>query len=93
MKNRKKILYFLIALIIVLFLELTFVTTDFLRIKSFEEPIFTYCKSADEEVRIYYGIGYSFEVQGNFRLDDEFYGITQYKFYILGKYIKGGLRD
>lgn len=93
MKKRKKILFFIIALIVALFLDLTFITIDFFRIKGFEEPIFAYCKSENEEVRIYNGIGYSFEVQGKFELDDELYGITRYKFYILDKYIRGGIRE
>lgn len=93
MKKHKKVLFFIIALIVALFLELTFIIIDFFRIKGFEKPIFAYCKSEDEEVRIYNGIGYSFEVQGNFGLDDELYGITQYKFYILRKYIRDGIRD
>ena len=51
MKKRKKILFFIIALIVALFLDLTFITIDFFRIKGFEEPIFARSEEHTSELQ------------------------------------------
>ena len=42
---------------------------------------------------IYNGLGYSFDIKGNFMPEDEFPGVTHADFYLLGRHIKGVIRD
>jgi hypothetical protein len=42
---------------------------------------------------MYYGLGYSFEIKGNFMPEDELPGVTQYKYYIFNNSVLEGIRD
>ena len=41
----------------------------------------------------YKGLGYSFDIEGNFMPEDEFPGVTKARFYLLGKMLKEAIRD
>ncbi|MEG2234575.1 MAG: hypothetical protein RRZ42_08080, partial [Oscillospiraceae bacterium] len=41
----------------------------------------------------YYGLGYSFEIKGNFMPEDELPGVTHYKYYIFNNLVAEGIRD
>jgi hypothetical protein len=41
----------------------------------------------------YQGLGYSFEIKGNFMPEDEFPGVTHYKYYLFVNFIQERLRD
>lgn len=59
---------------------------DFFRVSRFEKPIF--CIPAeiadDGGSGRYVGIGYSFDIEGNFMPEDEFPGVTKYEAKIFG---------
>ncbi len=67
---------------------------DYSKVKNFNKPIFTIPYSYDDGgSSIYYGFGYSFEIEGNFMPEDEFPGVTYYRYFLFGKYIDDGIRD
>ncbi len=68
---------------------------DFFRVKSFEKPFFCVAtESCDDGGSGHYmGLGYSFDIKGNFMPEDELPGVTEYSYDILGFKIKSGLRD
>ena len=85
----------LIAICIILTLWVAIGSVDFFRVKSFEQPVFTVeIETADDGgTGLYYGLGYSFELKGNFMPEDELPGVTHYKYYIFNKLIAEGIRD
>ena len=68
---------------------------DFLRIKSFERPIFVLAGDTfdDGGSGTYYGLGYSFEIKGNFLPGDEVPGVTHYKYRLFGVLVSEGVRE
>ncbi|MCD8088095.1 MAG: hypothetical protein LUE22_05870 [Oscillospiraceae bacterium] len=68
---------------------------DFMRVKSFEKPLFCIVRdSADDGGSGHYvGLGYSFDIEGNFMPEDELKGVTKYDYQILGISVKSDLRD
>lgn len=67
---------------------------DWFRVKSFEKPIFTIPITADDGGSvIYYGLGYSINIKGNFMPEDELSGVTHYEYYIFGILADNGIRD
>lgn len=42
---------------------------------------------------IYKGLGYSFDIKGNYMPEDEFSGVTQAKFYLFERIIRESIRD
>lgn len=84
----------IIACIILLCLLCALAVTDYARVHSFEKPIFCISKTADDGGSgTYYGLFYHFEIQGNFLPEDEFPGVTKYRYYILEREIEQGIRD
>ena len=84
--------------IIIMFLFAAWLTVgivDFVRINSFEKPFFCIAtQSADDGGSgKYIGLGYSFDIKGNFLPDDEFPGITSFTARIFGIEILSGVRD
>ena len=69
--------------------------TDFIRVHSFEKPLFCIgIKVADDGGSGHYvGAGYSFDLEGNFMPEDELPGVTKYSYQIFGILVKTGLRD
>ena len=70
-------------------------SVDFFRVKSFEKPIFTLGVEMTDNrgSGLYYGLGYSFELKGNFMPEDELPGVTHYKYYLFNQLIAQGIRD
>lgn len=67
---------------------------DFFRVKSFDKPLFCLkTEMYDNGSGHYAGLGYSFDIKGNFMPEDELPGVTEYTYYILGFEIKSGIRD
>lgn len=93
---KKKIIK-IVSITIAVFLVLWIIagTVDFLRMKSFERPLFIMStKTADDGGSgMYYGAGYSFEIEGNFMPEDELPGVTNYKYYLFGNLISEGNRN
>ncbi|MEG0912783.1 MAG: hypothetical protein RSD35_07775 [Oscillospiraceae bacterium] len=85
----------LVTLCVLLFLWLALGSVDFFRVKSFEKPVFTLkTETADDGGSgRYYGLGYSFEIKGNFMPEDELPGVTHYKYYIFNNLVAEGIRD
>ena len=61
----------------------------------FEKPIFAMPRitADDGGSGTYSGIGYSFEIKGNFMPEDEFPGVTHGTFSLFGKNLKSVVRD
>jgi hypothetical protein len=68
---------------------------DFSRVHSFEKPIFSIgIETADDGGSGHYiGLGYSFDIEGNFMPEDELPGLTEYSFYLFGFKVTSGIRD
>ena len=68
---------------------------DFCCVHSFEKPVFSIGKelAQDGGSGHYQGLGYSFDIKGNFMPEDEFPGVTKYTYYIFGKEISSEVRD
>lgn len=85
------------TLIIVFALWITIGLVDYLRVSSFERPLFSFLdvenSFEDGGSGTYKGLGYSFDIKGNFMPEDEYPGITSYTYYIFGTPIKTSIRD
>ena len=84
-----------VSVCLLLILWVAIGAVDFSRVKSFEKPVFT-LKTAtvdDGGSGMYFGLGYSFEITGNFMPEDELPGVTRYKYYIFNNFVTEGLRD
>lgn len=90
----KKIRY-KITLLVIILLWLGMGFCDFLALNRFELPVFSVCtKSYDDGGSgTYRGLGYRFEIEGNFMPEDEFPGVTRYDYYIFGIHVKESIRD
>ncbi|NLG32084.1 MAG: hypothetical protein GX550_01015 [Syntrophomonadaceae bacterium] len=62
---------------------------------NFNRPSFTIpIKTVDDGGSgLYAGLGYSFDIKGNFMPEDEFPGVTQAKFHMFGKLVKEAVRE
>ena len=89
---KKKVL---IPLLIAVLLWLAAGTVDVLHVAVFEKPVFSApCETADDGGSGHYqGLGYSFDIEGNFMPEDEFPGVTEYTLHIFGAAVSSGLRD
>lgn len=91
MAKRKRIL--LIFLVLSLWLCIGII--DFVRVHRFERPLFCIgAQTADDGGSgNYIGLGYSFYIEGNFMPEDEFPGVTYWKYYLFGIEAQTGRRD
>ncbi|MCD8117465.1 MAG: hypothetical protein LUE21_10200 [Oscillospiraceae bacterium] len=91
--NIRKKICIVIAAILLLWLIVGIV--DFMRVTSFEKPLFCIVQDgADDGGSGHYsGLGYSFDIEGNFMPEDELQGVTKYDYQIFGISVKSGLRD
>ncbi len=91
MKKKKVI----IALICVLMLWLAVGIVDYCKVHRFERPIFCVCTEPmqDGGSGKYVGLGYSFDIEGNFMPDDEFPGVTKWTYYLFGVEMQTQIRD
>ena len=90
---RKKTWVIIVTAVLVLWLAMGI--TDYFRVRGFELPVFcVLTNSADDGGSgTYIGLGYSFEVKGNFTPDHPIPGMTRYTYKIFGQTVKVGLRD
>ena len=84
-----------ICAIVIIVIWLVIGLFDFLRVKSFDKPLFCIGTEMydDGGSGHYVGLGYSFDIKGNFMPEDELPGVTKYTYYIFGFEIKSGIRD
>lgn len=70
---------------------------DFSRVHSFERPYFCILSPIHAEKDggsgIYVGLGYTFDIEGNFMPEDELPGITKYTARIFNIPVMSGIRD
>ena len=85
------------TLIIVFALWIAIGLVDYFRVLNFERPLFSFLdvknSFSDGGSGTYKGLGYSFDIKGNFMPEDEYPGITSYTYYIFGTPIKTSIRD
>ena len=76
----------------VIFLWLAAGVIDFALVHSYHKPLFSICiePMQDGGSGKYAGLGYSFDIEGNFTPDSADYGVTSYRGYILGKQVIRG---
>lgn len=91
-KGKKTIL---LAAAIILCIWILVGVIDFSRVHSFDRPAFCVwsLKYLDGGSGTYSGLGYSFEIKGNFFPDDEQPGVTEYTAKIFGVPVMAGVRD
>ena len=89
---KKKVL---IPLLIAVLLWMAAGAVDIFRVSSFEKPLCCApCVTADDGGSgRYQGLGYSFDIEGNFMPEDECPGVTEYTLHIFGAEVRFGLRD
>ena len=90
----KKTLYIVLGIIFVIWIMMGLV--DYSKVHSFERPIFSIIIEPGYEdggSGRYVGLGYYFDIKGNFMPEDEFPGVTRYHAKFLGSHLKSGIRD
>ena len=90
---KKKKIFWVIVILVVIWMIVGII--DFSRVHSFEKPIFSLgIKTVyDGGPEHYIGLGYSFDIEGNFMPEDELPGVTEYTFYLFGFKVVSGIRD
>lgn len=90
--KKKKIIITIVSIVV---LWLCVVIIDYSRVHSFEKPIF--CVGAeladDGGLGRYIGLGYSFDIEGNFMPEYEFPGVTKWTFFLFGIEVQSQIRD
>lgn len=91
--KKKKIIFIVIGVIFAIWL--TIGIFDFSRVHNFKKPIFCIATELykDGGSGHYIGLGYSFDIKGNFMPEDELKGVTEYNFYIFGIRIQPAIRN
>lgn len=91
--NKKKIIFIVVEIIFAFWLVIGII--DFSRVHSFEKPFFCIGTKLyrDGGSGHYVGLGYSFDIKGNFLLEGEPKGITEYSYYIFGIRVQSAIRD
>ena len=86
---------FCIVIVCLLALWLIIGITDYVRVCSFEKPVFCIVTDASDDGGSghYAGLGYSFDLKGNFMPEDELPGVTEYSYQIFGLPVRSGVRD
>lgn len=89
----KKVLCIIVIFLFAAWLAVCIV--DFSRINSFEKPLFCIATQTADDGGSgkYVGLGYSFDIKGNFMPEDEFPGVTSFTARIFGIEILSGVRD
>ncbi len=87
----------IIAIICIIVLWITMGLVDYIRVSGFERPIFCLLdvenSYEDGGSGTYEGLGYSFDIMGNFMPEDEYPGVTSYTYYVFGNEVSAGIRD
>lgn len=92
MKKRKRLL----ILLAVLVLWLATTAADlYLVTYEFERPMFCILVNGADDggSGTYVGLGYSFDIEGDFMPEDEFPGVTKYALKFFGLDVRSGIRD
>ncbi len=91
--KKKKSIFIVVGLILSIWLAVGII--DFCRVHSFEQPIFCIGTELyqDGGSGHYVGLGYSFDIKGNFMPEDELKGVTEYNYYIFGIRVQSAIRD
>lgn len=84
-----------IAAGIILALWIAVGVIDFSRVFQFEPPIFCIAsQTADDGGSGHYiGLGYSFDLKGNFMPEDDPKGVTEYRYSLFGIQVRSAVRD
>lgn len=84
-----------IAVICAIILWLAIGIIDLSRVNIFEKPIFCIGTNLADDGGSgrYIGLGYSFDIKGNFMPDDEFPGVTRWTYYLFGFQVATQIRD
>lgn len=94
-KSGKKKFLLVVAIVACLWLLISLI--DFSRVHGFERPIFCILPAEyameDGGLGTYVGLGYSFEIKGNFMPEDELPGVTEYTARVLNIPVMSGIRD
>ena len=90
MKLNKKNVILVVVSIIAVWLIMGIV--DFKLVQSYRRPLFCVCTESmqDGGSGKYIGLGYSFDIEGNFVTEDGHRGVTSYRGYIFGKKVIRG---
>lgn len=91
--NKKKIIFIVVGVVLAIWLVVGII--DFSRVHSFEKPIFCINTEAQKDGGSghYVGLGYSFDIKGNFMPEDELKGVTEYSYYLFGIRVQSAIRD
>ena len=93
----QKVKRVLITVIVLAVIWLGMGVTDFVLLRNFKMPLFCLATEIvqDGGSGTYTGLGYSFDIEGNFVGEDEdmLRGVTSYRGYILGKEVSSGFRE
>ena len=91
MKKKK----FIITVFCVIAVWLIMGIVDFALVHSYHKPLFCICTESmqDGGSGKYVGLGYSFDIEGNFVTEDGYRGVTSYRGYIFGKEVSRGFWD
>ena len=83
------------AFIFILALWVAIGVVDYSRVHRFKKPIFCIGseRMKDGGSGKYVGLGYSFDIKGNFMPEDEFPGVTKWTYYLFGIEIQTQTRD
>ena len=94
-KNTGKKVLTIIAVFFVLWL--TMGAVDYVRVSHFERPVFALLDAEscyeDGGSGPYRGLGYFFDILGNFMPEEEYPGVTQYTYRLFGAELTSGIRD
>lgn len=93
--HKKKIFMAVIAVVCIVVLWLTVGIVDYCRLHRFEKPIFCVGVNLCEDGGSgkYVGLGYSYDIEGNFMPEDEFPGVTKWTYYLFGVEMETQIRD
>lgn len=68
---------------------------DYCRLHRFQKPVFcigtNLCQDGGSGK--YVGLGYSYDIEGNFMPEDEFLGVTKWIYYLFGVEMETQIRD
>ena len=97
MKKTGKKKSIIISIVFLLVLWIAMGLIDYFRVSNFERPFFCLLDVEnsydDGGSGKYNGLGYSFDIMGNFMPEDEYPGVIRYTYYVFGSEISSGIRD
>ena len=88
----KNIIRVAICVLVILLLWLSAGVTDFALVQNYKRPVFCICTEPmqDGGSGKYVGLGYSFDIEGNFVTETGYRGVTSYRGYIFGNEVCRG---